>query len=227
MATATENERFVESLISDVIKPGIDVLLDSRYFRDLRAGTLTTRRIQGFAVQHYLHNMGVLKMFALGATQHAEDSRTFMAYANGMGEELTHPDMNRKLGKYLGLTDDDFDNARPVFGALAHTAVCIHGVFLANVAEMRANALSNESMVQRYATEFNEYLAKEPYNIPEDAREFFIVHMGADIEHTDRAAKAIVQLANSDEDKEKVTAMCRNMAKLKLGKFDSIYDEYA
>ena len=98
MATATENERFVESLISDIIKPGIDVLLDSRYFRDLRAGRLTTRRIQGFAVQHYLHNMGVLKMFALGATQHAEDSRTFMAYANGMGEELTHPDMNRKLG---------------------------------------------------------------------------------------------------------------------------------
>ena len=44
MATATENERFVESLISDVIKPGIDVLLDSRYFRDLRAGTLTTNR---------------------------------------------------------------------------------------------------------------------------------------------------------------------------------------
>ncbi len=227
MATATENERFVESLISDVIKPGIDILLDSRYFRDLRAGTLTTRRIQGFAVQHYLHNIGVLKMLALGAAQHAEDSRAFMAFANGMGEELTHPDMNRKLGKYLGLTDDDFDNARPVFGALIHTAVSIHGVYLANVAEMRANALSNESTVQRYSTEFNEYLAKNPYNIPEDAREFFIVHKGADIEHTDRAAKAIAQLAQSDEDKEKVTAMCRNMVRLKLGKFDSIYDEYA
>ena len=166
-------------------------------------------------------------MFALGAAQHAEDSRAFLAYANGMGEELTHPDMNRKLGKYLGLTDDDFDNARPVFGALIHTAVCLHGMYLANMAEMRANALSNESMVQRYATEFNEYLAKDPYNIPEDPREFFIVHMGADVEHTDRAAKAIAQLADSDEDKAKVTAMCRNMAKLKLGKFDSIYDEYA
>ncbi len=51
--------------------------------------------------------------------------------------------------------------------------------------------------------------------------------MGADIEHTDRAAKAIAQLANSDEDKQKVTAICKHMAKLKLGKFDSIYDEYA
>lgn len=227
MATATENERFVESLIADIIKPGIDDLMASRYFQDLRAGKLTTRRIQGFAVQHYLHNMGILKAFALGAAQHAADSRTFMAYASGMGEELTHPDMNRKLGKYLGLTDDDFDNARPVFGALTHTAVCIHGMYLANVAEMRANALSNESMVQRYATEFDAYLSKDPYNIPEDAREFFITHMGADIEHTDRAAKAIVQLANSDEDKEKVTAICKHMAKLKLGKFDSIYDEYA
>jgi pyrroloquinoline quinone (PQQ) biosynthesis protein C len=225
--TTTTNERFVASLINDIIKPGTDDLMDSRYFRDLRAGKLTTRRIQGFTVQHYLHNMGILKAFALGAAQHAADSRTFMAYATGMSEELTHPNMNRKLGKYLGLTDADFDNATPVFGSLIHTAVCIHGMYLANVAEMRANALSNESMVQRYATEFNEYLAKEPYGIPEDAREFFITHMGADIEHTNRAGIAIAQLADSDEDKEKVTAICKHMAKLKRGKFDSIYEEYS
>jgi len=62
-----------------------------------------------------------------------------------------------------------------------HTATCIHGIFLVSVAEMRAMALSNETMVQRYATEFDEYLSKEPYNMSEEAREFFIVHKGADV----------------------------------------------
>jgi pyrroloquinoline quinone (PQQ) biosynthesis protein C len=227
MTTATENERFVESLIRDIIQPGVDDLMDGRYFRDLRAGKLTTRRIQGFAVQHYIHNIGVLKMAALGAAQHAENNRAFMAYAGLLNEEFTHPEMSRTLGKYLGLTDDHFDYGRPVFGALTHTAVCLHGLYMANVAEMRAVALSNETMVQRYATEFDEYLSKEPYDIPDKARIFFIVHKGADIEHTERGARAIAELANSGEDKQKVTEICQHMAKLKLGKFDSIYDEYA
>jgi pyrroloquinoline quinone (PQQ) biosynthesis protein C len=171
--------------------------------------------------------MGILKAFALGATQHAADDRTFTAYATAMGEELTHPNMCKTLGFSLGLTEKDFDKAVPVPGALVHTAVCIHGIFLVSVAEMRATALSNETMVQRYAEEFDEYLSKEPYNMSEKAREFFIVHKGADVEHTERSAAAIAESATSDEDQEKVRTICRNMAGFKLGKFDSIYDEYA
>jgi hypothetical protein len=34
----------------------------------MRAGKLTARRIQGFALQHYNHNMGILNAFALGAS---------------------------------------------------------------------------------------------------------------------------------------------------------------
>ena len=227
MATDVGNRQFVDEITNEIIQPGVERLLESRYFSDLRAGTLSVRRLQGFAIQHYIHNMGVLKMFALGAAQHAASDRTFMAYGEAMGEELTHPNMSKKFGMYLGLTEADFDSAVPVYGALTHTAVCLHGVFLVSMAEMRANALSNETMVQRYATEFDEYLAKEPYNVPEDAREFFIVHKGADVEHTERAANAIAQLVETDQDREKVRAVCRNMAKLKLGKFDSIYEEYA
>jgi pyrroloquinoline quinone (PQQ) biosynthesis protein C len=135
--------------------------------------------------------------------------------------------MCKTLGFSLGLTEKDFDEAVPVRGALVHTAVCIHGIFLVSVVEMRAMALSNETMVQRYAAEFDEYVSKDPYNMSEEAREFFIVHKGADIEHTDRAAAAIAESATSEEEQEKVRRICRNMAGFKLGKFDSIYDEYA
>jgi pyrroloquinoline quinone (PQQ) biosynthesis protein C len=227
MSTKTGNRQFIDSVIREIIDPGTERLMESRYFSDLRAGKLTARRIQGFALQHYIHNMGILKAFALGATQHAADNRAFTAYATAMGEELTHPNMCKTLGFSLGLTEKDFEKAVPVPGALVHTATCIHGIFLVSVSEMRAMALSNETMVQRYAAEFDESLSKEPYNMSEEAREFFIVHKGADIEHTERAANAIAESVTSDEDQEKIRTMCRNMAGFKLGKFDSIYDEYA
>src|SRR6476660_7171060 len=102
MTANTGNRQFIDSVLRDIIQPGTDRLMESRYFSDLRAGKLTTRRIQGFALQHYIHNMGILKAFALGATQHAADNRTFTAYATALGEELTHPNMRseeRRVGK--------------------------------------------------------------------------------------------------------------------------------
>jgi pyrroloquinoline quinone (PQQ) biosynthesis protein C len=216
MTTATSNQAFVDSLLKDIILPGVDDLLDSRYFRDLRAGALTTRRLQGFAIQHYIHNMGILKAFAIGMVQQAYSNRAFMAYAEAQHEELTHPNLCKQFGISLGLTEDDFEHALPCFGPLAHTAVCIHDIYLANEVQMRANALSNETMVQRYCTQFDDYLAKPPYNMDAKQRRFFIIHKGADMEHTERSAKAIAEKATSDEDRERVTAICRHMAKLKL-----------
>ena len=227
MTTTTDNQAFVDEILNEIILPGVDDLLDSRYFRDLRAGKLTTRRLQGFAIQHYIHNMGVLKMAALGATQHAASDKVFMVYAELLDDELTHPAICKRFGFQLGLTEEDFDRAVAVPGPLEHTAVCIAGVFLVTPAELRANGLSNETMVQRYSTELNTYLEKEPYGFDEAKREFFLLHMGADIEHTKRSADAIAAMAPSDEEQEKVRQMCRNMARLKRGKFEGIYDAYA
>ena len=226
MAASTGNQRFVDEITKEIIGPGVDRLMESRYFTDLRAGVLTTRQLGGFAIQHYIHNMAVLKGFALVAVQRAADDRAFMAMAGGLYEEFTHPAMCRKFGLALGLTDEDFDHALPVYGCLVHTAATVHAFYLASPVEVMANALSNETMVQRYAVEFDGYLRKH-YDVSEEGMEFFVVHKGADVEHTERAAKAIAELASSDEDRERVRAVCRNMARLKLGKFDAIYDEYA
>ena len=226
MATQTDNQQFVDEITKEIIQPGVERLMESRYFTDLRAGKLTTRQLGGFAIQHYIHNMAVLKGFALVATQRAADDKAFMGMAGGLYEEFTHPAMCKAFGRALGLTDEDFDHALPAYGCLLHTAATIHAFYLASPVEVRANALSNETMVQRYATEFDVYLRKH-YDIPEEGMEFFVVHGVADIEHTARAAKAIAELADSDEDRERVRLVCRNMARLKVGKFDSIHEEYA
>ena len=225
MATAASSKQFVDSLIREVILPGSDRLLESRYFSDLRAGTLTNRRLQGFAIQHYRHNMGILKAAALGAVQAAARNDMFRVYGGLLYEEWTHPQMCKKFGFALGLNDEDFENALPTFGCLAHTAACLHDIYLATPVELLANALSNETMVQRYAAEFDTYLPS--YGIPNDALEFFAVHKGADIEHTERSANMIAELVATADEERRVSAVCRNMARFKLGKFDSIYDDYA
>ena len=226
MATDVTNSRFVDEVIRDIIEPGTERLMESRYFTDLRSGKLTTRRLQGFSIQHYIHNMAVLKLIVLGAVQRATNDGPFMAVVEALNEEVSHPALAKKFGLALGLSETDFERPLPAYGCLLHTGAVLHGVFLGGEVDLLTVLLSNETMVQRYATEFDANL-RTYYDIPEEALEFFVVHKGADVEHTARSANAIAGMATTDEDQERVRVMCRNMARLKLGKFDSIYDEYA
>jgi hypothetical protein len=42
-----EQPSVIESVMTEVIEPGIQRLLESRYFTELRSGKLSRRRIQG------------------------------------------------------------------------------------------------------------------------------------------------------------------------------------
>ena len=57
------SQAFVDSLVKEIVEPGVGQLLDLPYFRELRAGKLSIKRLQGWALQHYLHNVALLKGF--------------------------------------------------------------------------------------------------------------------------------------------------------------------
>jgi hypothetical protein len=44
-------QAFVDSVIKEIIQPGVDRLMGSRYFTELRQGKLSKRRLQGWAIQ--------------------------------------------------------------------------------------------------------------------------------------------------------------------------------
>ena len=85
----------------------------------------------------------------------------------------------------------------------------------------------NETLVQRYSLEFANHLTKAPYNLTEDDIEFFIIHGVVDVDHSRMAAEAVARSAHTDEDKEAVWRSARLQVKLKLAKFEGIYDAYA
>ena len=221
-----ENQSFVDSVLREIIHPGVEQLMNSRYFTELRTGRLSRRRLQGFAVQHYLSNHAINKGLAFCMVKNASNPPVYNQFVELFVEESSHPDLMKRFGLAMGLKDEDFENEIMIYECVAHTAAIIRGMFLGTQAETRAGALVNETMVCRYSEEFDKALEKH-YGLDSRARSFFTVHSKVDQEHTAMAAEAIGRNANTERDKALVRAAARNMVRFKLAKFDGIYDAYA
>ncbi|MGE5216398.1 MAG: iron-containing redox enzyme family protein [Chloroflexota bacterium] len=221
-----ENQAFIDSLMREIIHPGVEQLISGRYFTELRNGTLSKKRLAGFAMQHYLSNHAINKGLAFCMVKNASNPPAYNQFVELFVEESSHPGLMKRFGEAIGLTDKDFENEIMIYECVAHTAAIIRGMFLGSAAETRAGALVNETMVCRYSDEFNEALEKH-YGLDSRARTFFIVHGKVDQEHTAMAADTIARNANTEREKELVRAAARNMVRFKLAKFDGIYDAYA
>jgi len=219
-------KNFVSGLVRETVNPGLESLMATQYFSELRKGTLSVRRLQGFALQHYLTNIALNKGFALCMVKYAHDTDLFKHFAYQYNEEQSHPDLVKKFGLALGLKEEDFQNATFIFECLSHTGAALRGMLTGSPAENRTWALVNESMVCRYSEEFYTYLKKN-YDLPEDALEFFKVHWIADQDHTQRARDVIERHADSPRQQHVVSEIAKHAVRFKVAKFDGIYREYA
>lgn len=78
---------FADSVMKEIILPGVDPLVALPYFTELRAGKLSEKRLQGWALQHYLHNVALLKGFALCMVKNSHDPDLFKYFLYQMNEE--------------------------------------------------------------------------------------------------------------------------------------------
>src|SRR5262245_39414212 len=193
-------QAFVDSVIKEIIQPGVDQLMSLSYFTALRAGQLSIQRLQGWALQDYLHNIALLKGFALCMVKNSHEPDLFNYFLYQLNEEQYHPDLAKKFGFEIGLKEEDFQTATPIFECLAHTSKTIHGMLLGSPWENRASALVNETMVCRYSQEHIDAL-KRHYGLNDKQIQFFTVHAVADQEHTAMASEVIAKHANSEQQK--------------------------
>jgi pyrroloquinoline quinone (PQQ) biosynthesis protein C len=221
-----ENQSFVDSLLRDIVHPGVERLLETRFFAELRQGKLSRRRLQGFALQHYLSNHAINKGLAFCMVKNASNQVVYNQFLELFVEEQSHPDLMKRFGMAIGLKDEDFENEMMIFECVAHTAAIIRGMFLGSQAESRAGALVNETMVCRYSEEFDTALEKH-YGLDSRARTFFIVHGKVDKDHTALAAEMIARGATTARDQALARAAASNMVRFKLAKFEGIYNAYA
>src|SRR2546422_6760890 len=203
-----ENQAFIDSLMREIIDPGVDRLMSSLYFTELREGALSKKRLRGFALQHYLSNHAINKGLAFCMVKNASNPPAYNQFVELFVEESSHPALMKRFGQAMGLTDEDFDKEIMIFECVAHTAAIIRGMFLGTQAESRAGALVNETMVCRYSDEFDSALEKH-YGLDSRARTFFIVHGKVDQEHTAMAKEMIASNTNTPRDREMVRAAAR------------------
>lgn len=221
-----ENQSFIDSLLREIVHPGVDKLMASRFFAELREGKLSQKRLKGFALQHYLSNHAINKGLAFCMVKNASNPPAYNQFVELFVEESSHPGLMKRFGEALGLKDEDFDHEIMIYECVAHTGAIIRGMFLGTQAEARAGALVNETMVCRYSEEFDACLEKH-YGLDSRARTFFIVHGKVDKEHTAMATETIARNANTPREQELVRAAARHMVRFKLAKFEGIYDAYA
>jgi pyrroloquinoline quinone (PQQ) biosynthesis protein C len=219
------NKVFVDSLIQEIIQPGVQQLMESAFFSELREGKLSIRRLQGWSIQHYLHNKALLKGFALCMVKNAHNPELYNYFNYQFNEEQTHPDLAKRFGLAVGLKEDDFQKGGQIFECFAHTSKTIRGMFLGSPAENRVSGLVDETMVQRYSEEFDKALRKH-YKVDEPALQFFIVHKSVDEDHIKMAAEIIAQYTDSPTIEELVWQTAQHAVRFKLGKFDGIYRHY-
>ncbi len=228
MTTAVENTAFVRQLVQEVVEPAADALMETRYFCDLRAGTLTMRRLQGYSLQHTWFNRALLKSGAVRMIKASDNPKAFADMVAGIVAEHDHPDLCQQFGLDIGLTEQDFADMTPVFEVLCHTSVIVASALISgSPVAGRTSGLTNETMVQRYSTELFNYLQEAPYSIPVEKLEFFRIHGIVDIDHAASAGEAVAALIQTDRDRQLVWNAAETQVKLKLAKFEGIYDAYA
>jgi pyrroloquinoline quinone (PQQ) biosynthesis protein C len=221
-----DGKALVDSVRKEIIEPGIQRVMDTPYFTELRQGKLAVRRMQGWAIQHYLHNKAILRSFALGMVKNAQDPAMFDYFSYQFTEEQSHPDLAKRFGLALGLKEDDFTEATQIFECQIHSARTVYNTLMGIPPQNRASALTSESMVCRYSEEFLN-AGRKHYGLSDHDLIFFTTHMVADVEHTAQSADLIARMVKTPREERLVRESARYMVRIKLGKFDGIYREYA
>jgi pyrroloquinoline quinone (PQQ) biosynthesis protein C len=220
-----DGKALVDSVKTEIIEPGIQRLMETAYFSEMRQGKLAIRRLQGWAIQHYLHNKAILKSFALGMVKNAQDQTMFDYFSYQFNEEQSHPDLAKRFGLALGLKEEDFSEATQIFECQIHSARTVYNTLAGIPPQNRASAMTSESMVCRYSEEFLN-AGRKHYGLSDHDLVFFTTHMVADIEHTAQSADLIARLVKTLREAKLVRESAQYMVRIKLGKFDGLYRGY-
>lgn len=220
-----EKPTLIESLMSEVIEPGVRRLLETRYFAELRSGQLSRRRIQAWALEHYLYNVTIAKGQVICMFKYAHDAELYNAFAEKFTEERQHPNLVKRFGVAMGLKEEDFEAARPTFENLIHMSVVLRNRYLGSPIETRVSGFTNETILTRYSDEFDTYLRKH-YGLNDQGCQFFTMHKVADEEHTKDAANYIMRHC-APGDERVVYEVADWVVRLNIMKFEGIYQAYA
>jgi pyrroloquinoline quinone (PQQ) biosynthesis protein C len=176
-------------------------------------------------LEHYLYNISIAKRQVIVMMKYAHDPELYGAFAEKFSEEQHHPNLVKRFGFVMGLTEEDFKSGRPTFGNLLHMSVVLRNRYLGSAIETRVSGFTNETILTRYSDEFDTHLRRY-HGLNDSACQFFTMHKIADEEHTKDAANYILRHCASAKDERAVFEVADWIVRLNIMKFESIYEAY-
>ena len=82
-----ENQKFVDSIVKEIVQPGVEQLINNRFFTELRKGKLSQKRLKGFALQHYHCNHAINKGLAFCMVRNANNPPIYNQFQELFTEE--------------------------------------------------------------------------------------------------------------------------------------------
>ena len=99
-----ENRAFIDDLMREIVNPGVEQLMNSRFLTEFRAEAHPKQRLQGFAVQHYLSNHVINKGLAFLMVRNANNQpRCTTQFAELFTEETVAPRVDETFRRSHGV----------------------------------------------------------------------------------------------------------------------------
>src|SRR5204863_223709 len=101
-----ENQSYIDALMKDIVEPGVDRLMNCPFFSELRQGKLSRKRLQGFALQHYLSNHVINKGLAFSIAKEMIASNIATPWEREMVRAAARNMVRFKLAKFEGIYNE-------------------------------------------------------------------------------------------------------------------------
>lgn len=167
-----------------------------------KEGRLTRGHLKGILLEQYAFAMVMIKNFG-AIMMKAPDTPSKVGLARFLIEEIQHPNLDIKMGKKLGLTEDDFVNHNPIPETKAwfswRVYLQVHGTWAQN----RAATALNEGFGQKHSKVMVEALDKH-YGFSKEEMGVFPPHVEEDEGHSKMARLSIKKYAESEADLQAV-----------------------
>ncbi len=218
-------KEFFKKLKRD-IQPIHQEMLNLRLIQETYQGKLPREVLKGYGRERYLLVVPQIKQLA-AAVANSPDPFMEEITVEHLNGELNHDKLCRTFAKWAGNTDEELDEARPIFPTHAaisfFTALSEHG----RPEEPAGAYYAGEGFIPKKFQLIVDGLSKH-YGAPEEAQKFFKVHIEEDVKHAEEAGSAVMEkYCETKEAQERAEYIA--MMNLKYYRFflAGVYDHYA
>ena len=192
---------------------------------DAKEGRLTTNQLKGLLKESY-HSGGPININMPAMIVNAPNLEKRMRLANVLVEELPHPNLNFKMAKSIGLSQDEIKNHNPHVSTKAFTAWRVNMFHFGTYAENRCVSLLTEGWLLKMSSMMVTALGQH-HNLKREETGLYAEHSTADEPHVAEAKEDITEYVNNEEEFNRCRASVQDGGGLMKFRYDSYYKAYA